>query len=53
MCTGEGRAGGKCAPITCVQSVPVQSHVFTLRYILSLFQECDITGCDIKEVNQD
>jgi hypothetical protein len=30
--------GGKCAPIT------------TLAYILSIFQECGITGGDIKEV---
>ena len=26
--------GDKCAPITCVQNVPVQSHVSTLAYIL-------------------
>jgi hypothetical protein len=28
----------------------VQSHVSTLTHILQIFQECDITGGDIKEV---
>jgi hypothetical protein len=32
--------------------VPVQSLVSTLACILSIFQELDITGGDIKEVNQ-
>jgi hypothetical protein len=44
--------GDKCDPITYAQNVSIQSHMSTLAYILSIFQECDITGSDIKDVNQ-
>jgi hypothetical protein len=44
--------GYKCAPITYVWNVPIQSHVSTLACILSMIQEFDVTWGDIKEVNQ-
>jgi hypothetical protein len=37
-----------CSYHLCVE----RSSPTTLAYILSIFQECDITGGDIKEVNQ-
>ena len=40
--------GDKYAPITCID----YSRPITFAYILSIFQECDITRGDIKEVNQ-
>jgi hypothetical protein len=35
--------GGTNVFLSCVLNVPYQLHVSTLAYILSVFQECDIT----------